>query len=1334
MTDFSNFQPQYGHPSPTPPSGGGFLQSAGEVLFSPVRGAEGAVHDFYGLFDMMAFDALPDWDEERIFGHAETTAGKVATGLMQFAAGFIGTGGGVGLAAKGAAKLGAKGVSKGLTALNTTHGGLKGVGAGAVKGALTDFAFFDGHEARLSDAVKGTFLENDISRLLETEEDDSELEGRLKNTIEGLGLGALADLILVGAKGVGRHRRNKAFEADKQETYLPVGDEDLQDVPKFAKKAERMAATDEELAQVQQQVANLQVTEPGGEVRWTATRGDKEYHFTEREAKAGLSQEAFAQNDDTLNKAGFGGVENVGRFVDNLVEFEKWNPEALRDPVKFQELYRETVGSLGDDNVATARLGNLLNLESDSLPAVIRALETTFIGRLRAKGIADEDTGRAVLEQMSRMFDDAAYTTPGEKAAATARVAASTGLREGAELADEVVRRSAFAHYMLDTATDDFARKLDELGDPRQFEDDDLLDFIESLHNLSEIYEYSGRMRSAFGRGMRNVRWDVRDRVRQMVDEADPVAVERKTLATEEQLLKSGADPLGKRARSLDEARTNIINHIERVRAELKSVADGTQKERLAAILGIAKGSSKNRPLGRLTEYWMGNLLMGPKTHLVNTISNATSLIMMPVETALGGVAQMVMAPTGITRFGAGWESMQYAMDQAGAIMSAALGISKMHRDDNMWKAVGRSLKSGDSRLMGGGEGHELFKMTREKQLTGEWARNSWIGAMTRLGLGDEMGDMVAGGAVDALGKVQRAPFHALAAMDEMSKQLIVRADLTAQFAREARRNPNVTNVSEYVAEQMHKALVDGQALSKRTLAQISHDELIAEGATFGSKMARDEAIMERASQKLADPNTSKILEQVTGAIRRAEDRTFQTPLGRDSMIDRAGRALDYSANQVPIVRLFAPFIRTPVNLLKFAGKRTLADPAMMAFNNATAAVKRVSKGELGKSAHEATRIMATGTDIEKAEVLGRWAMASGMLMFVWKLANNHMENVDAGPDGPKHHLSIVGRGPANPAEKQAWLAAGNQEYSIRMGDTSISFARLDPIATVLGVSADLLQFAHFAEGEEAQDVGMAMAFAISNNFTSKSYLQGLENLMTVMQGEDPQKVGRIIDRMAASFAPGGQAMAQVNTAMFDGELKEIRSIVDAAYARYPGLSEKVEPRRDVLGRELEYVGWDQKGGFAARWSPFPVTDAENADPVNVALANTRHNWSKPRRTTRYGGIKVDLYDFESESGQSAYDRLQELTGTLELGGRTLNERLNEIISADSYKALDARAIETPYDDPTLDPRVKLLGGVITAYRTRAKALLYKEFKPIRDFVTSTRQQAESPRPKGLFK
>ena len=93
-----------------------------------------------------------------------------------------------------------RGVSQFLTGFLPALKGLKVLGVGgqlvraATAGAAADALVFDPHEARLSNLIEeNEALKNPVTEYLAAQPDDTDAEGRFKNAIEGLGLGALAD-------------------------------------------------------------------------------------------------------------------------------------------------------------------------------------------------------------------------------------------------------------------------------------------------------------------------------------------------------------------------------------------------------------------------------------------------------------------------------------------------------------------------------------------------------------------------------------------------------------------------------------------------------------------------------------------------------------------------------------------------------------------------------------------------------------------------------------------------------------------------------------------------------------------------------------------------------------------------------------------------------------------------------------------------------------------------------------------------------------------------------------------------------------------------------------
>jgi hypothetical protein len=120
-----------------------------------------------------------------IFHKPETLAGNMTEGVSRFITGFAGP----------AKFLKGAGLSGSLVKTS-----LRGFGAGAV----ADLTVFDPNEGRLSDMLvefDSPLLNNAVTQYLASDESDSEMEGRLKNVLEGMALGGIFESVFYGIKG-----------------------------------------------------------------------------------------------------------------------------------------------------------------------------------------------------------------------------------------------------------------------------------------------------------------------------------------------------------------------------------------------------------------------------------------------------------------------------------------------------------------------------------------------------------------------------------------------------------------------------------------------------------------------------------------------------------------------------------------------------------------------------------------------------------------------------------------------------------------------------------------------------------------------------------------------------------------------------------------------------------------------------------------------------------------------------------------------------------------------------------------------------------------------------
>ena len=141
-----------------------------------------------------------------VFHKPEGLGENLTEGAARFVTGFIGP-----------SKI-LKGVGLSGTIIKT---GLRGMTAGAV----ADLTMFDPNEGRLSDMLvefDSPIVNNAVTQYLATDENDTEMEGRLKNVLEGMLIGGPLE-ILFGVKAFKKAKKTKNL-AEKKQIYKEAGE------------------------------------------------------------------------------------------------------------------------------------------------------------------------------------------------------------------------------------------------------------------------------------------------------------------------------------------------------------------------------------------------------------------------------------------------------------------------------------------------------------------------------------------------------------------------------------------------------------------------------------------------------------------------------------------------------------------------------------------------------------------------------------------------------------------------------------------------------------------------------------------------------------------------------------------------------------------------------------------------------------------------------------------------------------------------------------------------------------------------------------------------------
>ena len=412
-------------------------------------------------------------------------------------------------------------------------------------------------------------------------------------------------------------------------------------------------------------------------------------------------------------------------------------------------------------------------------------------------------------------------------------------------------------------------------------------------------------------------------------------------------------------------------------------------------------------------------------------------------------------------------------------------------------------------------------------------------------------------------------------------------------------------------------------------------------------------------------------------AVRYAKTSTFSQDL-----VYGFGKWLQDGKSKFPLLDLVIPFIKVPTNLLRTTIRYT---PGLNLLQERTMAKF------LSRSPEEVARA--------KGEML--------LGVTIWAYAGYLAASGQ-----------VTGGGPQSKAERDALLATGWRPYSFQTVDENgktvyTEFRRFDPMASILGLAADFGEIGAYVSEGERDKLAAMMTMALANNVSSKTYLQGISEVARAMTGGTNAE--SLFRNKVASFVPNALARG---ASADDDYMREVRSVMDAIKRRVPGYSETLAPRRNVLGEPVTppsgYLPFtntldDGTGQRIARMTSPIGLSQKTSDLVKNEMANLAHGFSMPAKSVN----GVDLTLVRLPSGQDAYDRLVELSGTVELNGKTLQQSLEDIISSDSYTALP----EPEGRSDNSNPRIKVISRVISSYRRLARQQLYQEMPELRQMV-----------------
>lgn len=393
-----------------------------------------------------------------------------------------------------------------------------------------------------------------------------------------------------------------------------------------------------------------------------------------------------------------------------------------------------------------------------------------------------------------------------------------------------------------------------------------------------------------------------------------------------------------------------------------------------------------------------------------------------------------------------------------------------------------------------------------------------------------------------------------------------------------------------------------------------------------------------------------------------------------------------------PVAKLFVPFYKTPMNIMKETAKRS---PLMLAYPGF---YKKIAAG--GRQADMAIAQFSMGSLI-----MGGFAATS------------------MGLDTAEQNIIIMGSGPTDPKAKQAMQRKKMQQFSVNIKQEdgtylSIPYSRLDPISGMLAMSAD---FAYYAQYEDDQSVldslAMAATLGISQYAMEMPFLQGVSELTAIFRNPDPKVMADEFMKMLGekpteavlSLAPGVSSFSAGIERMQDptvssyllpedlGDPTQMPAFMRGFYtalqkakARHPFFSDQVPPRLNLWGEKMQ-------AGEGAGWefvSPIRIQQTKYA-PVDDELM--RLGGGVPMHPKKIDGVVLNA---------EPYNEWITLTNQLDSEGKLPGQKGYDVTSTllpTLVKEIKGKEYKTELTD---DDRLDYIRSIVGLYRKAAKNIL----------------------------
>jgi len=315
---------------------------------------------------------------------------------------------------------------------------------------------------------------------------------------------------------------------------------------------------------------------------------------------------------------------------------------------------------------------------------------------------------------------------------------------------------------------------------------------------------------------------------------------------------------------------------------------------------------------------------------------------------------------------------------------------------------------------------------------------------------------------------------------------------------------------------------------------------------------------------------------------------------------------------QLPIGRLFFPFVRTGFNAIRLTWAHTDLERMVgkhQDIMNWTPAA--------GDSIPMKYGINPANMPAEQALIRGRIAtgrMAVGMASI---LAAGGM---------------ITGDAPRDRATRDLWERNGIKPNSFKIGNLYVSYEHMEPFNTIWSATANLLAHADVLGEDEFTEYGEKLGWMAMNVIVDKTMLSGLVDLADIFQLEEggSQKLTRFMAKAARNQLPWAGLFGSIGDMMSANKREHVTMLQEFA-KRDAIVKHAIPPKYDVLAKDRSGIPYSVPIGLYPpllrifnALSPIAVTMPQG-DPIKEGLLAISYNM--PDAITTYRGQELNAQE-----------------------------------------------------------------------------------------------------------